>query len=102
MIVRLVRMGFHEDGAKKFQEIFSSYSDQIAQAEGCSFLELWRDSNESNVFFTHSHWNDESDLEKYRKSELFKEVWGQVKPLFDQKPQAWTVHSIFKSKMEGE
>jgi len=101
MIVRIVRMGFKKEEVDNFQNTFSRYSSQIAQAEGCAYLELWKDSEEPNVFFTHSHWDHESSLERYRESLLFKEIWGHVKPLFDRKPEAWTVYSVFKTNVEA-
>jgi len=33
-------------------------------------------------------------LEAYRQSELFKNVWSKTKPLFNDKPQAWSVDKI--------
>ena len=39
----------------------------------------------------------EEDLEKYRKSELFKGVWAKTKILFAEKAEAWTLeNSTFK------
>ena len=59
--------------------------------EGCTHLELLNDTNTSNIFFTYSHWQTENDLNKYRKSELFKNVWGKTKVLFAAKPEVWSV-----------
>jgi hypothetical protein len=33
-------------------------------------------------------------LETYRHSELFKEVWSKTKPLFNAKPEAWSVDKV--------
>jgi len=50
------------------------------------------------VFFTYSYWNDESDLENYRKSELFKNIWSATKKNFSAKPEAWSVHKLVSLK----
>jgi autoinducer 2-degrading protein len=50
-----------------------------------------RDKNESNVFYTVSHWNAEPDLNNYRNSEFFKETWSKTKSLFSEKPQAYSM-----------
>ena len=47
--------------------------------------------NNPEIFFTYSYWNDEQDLENYRKSELFKTVWAKTKMFFNDKPLAWSV-----------
>ena len=84
-------MSFHPDKVDEFKKLFSTNRHLIAGFEGCSFVELLQDEQHSNVFFTYSHWQNESYLEKYRNSELFEKVWGKTKLLFNAKPEAWTV-----------
>ena len=93
MITRLVKMTFHPDKVQDFFKLFNENKDKIAGFEGCTHLELLNDINDTNVFFTYSHWKDESCLEAYRNSELFKGVWQQTKLLFAAKPEAWTVRA---------
>ena len=93
MITRLVKMNFHPDKVKTFQEIFETNKKLIASFPGCSSLQLKRDINQPTIFFTISEWNSEADLENYRKSELFQNVWSKTKVLFSEKAQAWTVQS---------
>ena len=45
-------------------------------------LELYQDKNNPEIFFTYSYWDKEEDLEHYRNSELFKNVWIQTKKYF--------------------
>ena len=40
------------------------------------------------------NWESEEDLENYRKSELFTEVWDFTKQLFNDKPEAWSVDKL--------
>jgi len=91
MIIRIVKMTFAPEKVNDFLKLFTENKSRIAGFEGCTHLELWNDKENPNVFFTYSHWQDESFLEKYRNSELFNTVWGKTKILFSDKPQAWTV-----------
>ncbi len=91
MLTRLVKMTFLSDKISVFQEIFEESHKKITSFEGCVEVELKRDVNFSNIFFTISKWKSEEDLNNYRKSELFKSVWGKTKVLFEKKAEAWTL-----------
>lgn len=91
MINRLVKMTFRPDAVDHFLEVFSQHNSSIRQVEGCHHLELWQDENDPNTFFTFSRWGTTADLENYRQSDLFRAIWGTVKPGFAAKPEAWTV-----------
>ena len=94
MFVRIVKMSFHEDKVDAFLENFHEVKQNIRNYPGNRFLELYRDKDNPSVFFTYSYWENESDLENYRNSELFKEVWAFTKKLFNDKPQAWSVDKL--------
>jgi len=94
MFVRIVKMSLAEEHIDSFMANFHEHKIQIRNFEGCQLLELFRDKTNSNVFFTYSYWDTPSDLEAYRQSELFKNVWSKTKPLFNDKPQAWSVDKI--------
>jgi quinol monooxygenase YgiN len=91
MFVRIVQMSFHSKHIKEFQEIFEEKKELIRNSEGCKLLELYQDKTNPEIFFTYSYWESDSDLEKYRNSELFKNVWAKTKTLFNNKPNAWSV-----------
>jgi quinol monooxygenase YgiN len=96
MIVRIVRMHFQEEGIGKFLEIFQKHKASIRNVPGCTHLELLKDINHPNVYTTLSHWQHNGDLEAYRNSELFKGVWEQVKSLFSDPPQAFSLEKFIK------
>jgi len=98
MFVRIVKMSFEPSKIDEFLKNFETKKTQIRNFEGCQFLELYRDKHNTNVFFTYSFWNTETDLENYRHSELFKAVWAKTKPLFNDKPEAWSVDKIASLK----
>ena len=55
---------------------------------------MLKDINDVNVIFTYSWWDSEDDLNNYRNSELFKDVWSKTKILFNKKPEAWSTKKI--------
>jgi heme-degrading monooxygenase HmoA len=84
-------MTFRPEKAGDFINAFEARKELIAGFEGCSGVELLREINQPNIFFTYSKWQNEAALEKYRQSELFQSTWDEVKQLFSGKPEAWSV-----------
>ena len=98
MFVRIVKMSFEPSKVDGFLAYFESKKHFIRNFAGCEFLELYRDKNDTNVFFTYSYWREESDLENYRNSDLFKTVWATTKQSFNDKPEAWSVDKLTSLK----
>ncbi|MAL60822.1 MAG: antibiotic biosynthesis monooxygenase [Flavobacteriaceae bacterium] len=96
MFTRIVKMVFEPQHIPIFLNNFEEVKEKIRGFEGCEFLELYRDKNQENIFFTYSRWNAEVDLENYRNSDLFKEVWSVTKPMFKEKAEAWSVDTLVK------
>lgn len=94
MLVRIVKMGFQEQNVAVFLEHFEATKKKIRDFEGCNFLELYRDKNDTSIFFTYSYWKSDEALENYRKSDIFTNVWAKTKPLFNIKPEAWSVEKL--------
>lgn len=94
MFVRIVKLSFHEENIPAFLENFETVKDRIRSAAGNKLLELYQDKNNKCIFFTYSYWETEQDLENYRTSDFFNEVWSFTKKLFNDKPQAWSVDKL--------
>lgn len=94
MLIRIVKMSFHEENIPAFLENFEIMKENIRNSPGNRFLELYQDKNNPCIFFTYSYWETENDLENYRKSALFDEVWTFTKKLFNDKPEAWSVNKL--------
>jgi quinol monooxygenase YgiN len=94
MFVRIVKMGFHEDKVSGFLANFDTVKQDIRNFPGNHFLELYRDKVNPTVFFTYSYWESEEHLEAYRTSALFCDTWAVTKPLFNIKPEAWSVDKL--------
>jgi len=95
MFVRIVKMSFKEDKIDAFIKNFNNNKEKIRNTQGCKLLELYRDKTNPTVFFTYSYWDTELDLENYRNSQLFKNVWNITKLLFKNKPEAWSVDKLY-------
>lgn len=98
MFVRIVKMSFEPSKTEEFLAYFHTKKQLIRDFEGCEFLELYNDKAQPHLFFTYSYWRDESDLERYRNSELFKTVWARTKSYFNDKPEAWSVDKLVSLK----
>lgn len=94
MLVRIVKMEFHPEHIETFLKNFHAKKEFIRKSTGCRLLELYRDKHNTNIFFTYSYWDSEDDLNAYRHSDLFKEVWAETKILFNAKPEAWSVDKV--------
>lgn len=72
-------MTFAPEHVPTFLDVFESSKEQIREFEGCNHLELLNDINQSNIYFTYSHWDSQEYLNAYRDSELFGDVWPAQK-----------------------
>ena len=77
--------------------MFDQVSDKIRACKGCLKLELLREKKDGNIFFTHSIWEQEADLESYRSSELFASTWEKTKAMFADNAEAWTTELLYST-----
>jgi heme-degrading monooxygenase HmoA len=94
MLIRIVKLTIREENISSFEQIFEETKQTIRNFKGCGLLELYKDRNDPRIFFTYSRWRTEEDLEAYRQSDFFRNVWGKTKLLFESGPEAWSVDSI--------
>ncbi|GAB4200213.1 MAG: putative quinol monooxygenase [Bacteroidia bacterium] len=90
MIRRIVKMTFQKDKTDDFLKWFEEHKNKIKNFEGCLHLELWKDAEQPNIFYTFSIWDSQESIEKYRQSEVFQKVWSYTKTLFQDKPMAFS------------
>ena len=95
-MIRIVKMTFKEDKVADFLANFDTVKQQIRDFDGVNRLELLKDKSCENVYFTYSFWESEQHLEIYRHSDLFKNVWTIIKPMFIAKAEAWSVDQLEK------
>jgi len=98
MLVRIVTMKFREERIEEFLENFDLIKDKIRSSKGCQLLELYRDQNDRTRFFTYSYWESEKDLNAYRSSPMFDEVWNKTKAMFSERAQAWSTEKVVSLK----
>jgi heme oxygenase (mycobilin-producing) len=78
----------------EFLQVFGEARERIRSFDGCQHLELLRDVNTPNVYCTYSIWESEEKLNRYRFSDLFKTTWASTKPLFIEKPVAFSLEKV--------
>ena len=91
-MIRIVRMSFKPEYSENFEALFNERKELIRQVDGCTYLELWQDEHQPNVYFTYSVWSHPNDLEQYRISPLFIDTWTTVKQWFNESPQAFSAN----------
>lgn len=95
MITRIVKLHFQKGQRDLFLKIFHETKMKVATFEGCRGMRLLNDLKNPDVFFTYSRWDNESCLENYRKSALFKTIWSSIKPSFEEAAEAWSTEVYF-------
>lgn len=91
MLVRVVKMTFRQEECDRFLELFEGWRHRIRAFPGCRYLELLHATDDSRVFVTYSEWESETDLDNYRKSDVFASVWPTVKAMFEEPAEAWSM-----------
>ena len=94
MFIRIVKLTFKASKVELFLENFNKNKKEIRNFDGCRLLELYRDKNNSTIFFSYSYWETEVHLNAYRNSDFFQSVWINTKVLFSEKPMAWSVDKL--------
>ena len=95
MITRIVKLHFKAEKTNEFLIFFQTIKVKVNTFPGCLGMRLVQDSSDPQIIMTYSEWKSEEDLLRYRNSETFGEVWPNIKPWFDKKPEAWTLNTIF-------
>lgn len=94
MLIRFVKLTIAEQNIEAFELHFETVKDKIRASKGNLHVELLQDLNNPQIFFTHSHWESFEDLETYRHSAFFDEVWRYTKTLFSEKAEAWSLEQV--------
>ena len=93
MLIRIVHMHFLPEHVATFQALFDEKSVHIRAFPGCHHLELWQRADDGNAFTTYSLWENESALDFYRDSILFRNTWSQTRQWFSAAPVAYSFYS---------
>lgn len=94
MLTRIVTMTFQEEKVDEFIREFFNRKNKIESMPGCHSVKLLKDYRQNNIISTLSYWDSNEDLQHYRNSELFKETWSIVKPMFSENATAKSLVTI--------
>jgi quinol monooxygenase YgiN len=95
MLTRIVKLHFEKEKVNSFLTFFETIKHKVNGFEGCKGMQLLQDLKNPEIIMTYSQWENEEALEKYRTSETFGEIWPKIKPWFNEKPEAWSVNTVF-------
>lgn len=94
VVVRFVELHFPADAVEEARRQLTAQAPLVRQSEGCQRLEIIESTDQVGMFITYSYWRDADDLNRYRRSEVFKGFWGRVKPLFSQPARAYSFRHL--------
>jgi len=94
-MIRIVKLTFQEDKIADFLSFFDTIRHVVNDFPGCNGMKLLQDIHNPHIVMTYSNWNEEQDLENYRVSPQFQEIWSTIKPWFGAKAEAWSVDTYF-------
>ena len=89
MLLRIVNMEFDPVRAEAFEDLIARTQTGIEAMPGCHQVRLLKGYDDKPTSTTLSWWVHESDLQAYRGSQLFGEVWPKTKAMFSGPPVAW-------------
>ncbi len=103
MITRIVILPVRASEEQDFIKLLTRSFGEVRNSTGCTALTFLRENSpEKNMinYVTYSKWNNESDLENYRQSFFFKNVWPAVKQFLGAKPSAYTLTPLLTEEVK--
>lgn len=94
MIYRIVKLHFQTDKVESFLTLFDQVVAKVNNQNGCVEMYMTQDVKNPEIFITHSKWESIDDLNNYRNSELFQNIWPKIKPWFEKKAEAWSMNLV--------
>ncbi|MDP6350350.1 MAG: antibiotic biosynthesis monooxygenase [Chloroflexota bacterium] len=103
MILRLVGLPVEPGQVAEMERAFAMARPRIAALPGCQQVSLLRTGEgEEPDFLTLSVWDGRDDLEEYRRSDLFREIWPAIRATLRDKPWAKTYDYVAEDGAEAE
>ena len=84
----MVRLTFSPETVDAFDEMYVQFEARIEARSGCQMVRSMKVPGQPCQRATLSFWETQNDLDAYRKSTLFGEVWPATKALFAAPPEA--------------
>ncbi len=81
-------MTFIPEKVEDFLKVFNESKDYIRSYPGCIQMQLLKDIQQNNIYYTYSHWETEEALNHYRNSSRFRDIWMNTKVNFQAKAEA--------------
>lgn len=94
MLIRIVKLSLKPERKHEFLTFYANSESFIKKQPGCLDVQLLQSMTDDNELFTYSKWASEDDLNAYRNSDFFRDLWPRVKPCFSAKAAAWSLMNL--------
>ena len=84
----MVRLTFSPETVDAFDALYTQFEQHIQARPGCRMVRAMKVPGHPCQRATLSFWETQEDLDTYRQSTLFGEVWPATKALFAAPPEA--------------
>ena len=65
MITRIVKLNFQSDKVPEFLEIFNQNKQLLEKSDGCTSLEIFNCTSNTDTYFTISTWSSDNKAEAW-------------------------------------
>jgi len=97
MIIRVVKLSFDKSNLPEAIQKLEAIAPVVRSMNGCRNLEIGFRLKDRGVVFTYSHWDSVDHLNDYRDSSTFRDFWDDIKSLFSNPAEAYSLEPIFSS-----
>lgn len=97
MILRIVKMEVDDTRIDFFENFMNNLSEEKLTLEGCLHHDFFCEKDNRNMYYSYTIWQSEKFLNKYKKTDLFKEVTRTLRHICIKEPIAWTVENVFNN-----
>ncbi len=94
MIVRIVSLKCKPEDVDAFRLLLRQFMPRVLSAPGCLSLRIVGDVDKPTSFYTISAWRSVEDLDAYRNSPLFGDIWPRVRGMLRERAWASTCEDI--------
>ena len=88
VIVRYVELRIQIEKVEEVRQLLKAQAPLVRSQDGCFHLEINESIDEAGLFSTYSYWTGVDALNLYRQSDVFRDFWNRVKPLFRESAHA--------------
>lgn len=90
MVVRFVSLRATPERQAELAEVVTTSAPVVRAVPGCRGLTILQDINDPLHYLTWSLWDSAADLEAYRRSAVYGQVWPRIRACLAERAHAHT------------